>query len=69
MKMMKVLSTPLPSPEEVLVHKFVDSCAFKSTISCVGGNSRFLSIFQVFFWVDYLVYLLRASIHLVQLLE
>lgn len=37
MAMMKIPSLPIPTPEEVRIHRFMDSCAFKSTISCVGG--------------------------------
>ncbi|KAM3179578.1 hypothetical protein ACTXT7_000313 [Hymenolepis weldensis] len=34
---MKLPTLPLPSPEEVSVHRFMEGCAFKSVISCVGG--------------------------------
>uniref|UniRef100_A0A5K3EP03 Mitochondrial import inner membrane translocase subunit TIM22 n=1 Tax=Mesocestoides corti TaxID=53468 RepID=A0A5K3EP03_MESCO len=35
--MMKVPTIPLLSPDEVRVHQVMDSCAFKSAISCAGG--------------------------------
>ena len=46
-KMMKLPSFPLPTPEEVRVHEFIDSCAFKTTLSCFGGNYRsFIIVFR-----------------------
>ncbi len=35
---MKLPTFPLPTREEQTVHKFMDSCGFKTTISCVGGT-------------------------------
>ncbi|BHF60672.1 Mitochondrial import inner membrane translocase subunit Tim22 [Sparganum proliferum] len=37
MAVMKLPSFPLPTPEEITVHNVMDSCVFKSAISCVGG--------------------------------
>ncbi|KAM7540441.1 hypothetical protein Aperf_G00000020632 [Anoplocephala perfoliata] len=35
--LMKMPSLPIPSPEEVRVHRFMEGCTFKSIVSCVGG--------------------------------
>ncbi|CAL8106558.1 unnamed protein product [Calicophoron daubneyi] len=34
---MKLPTLPLPTREEMVVHRVMDSCPFKSMISCVGG--------------------------------
>lgn len=38
---MKIPSLPLPSPEEVRVHRFIEGCTFKTAISCVGGKCAY----------------------------
>ncbi|VDN13752.1 unnamed protein product [Dibothriocephalus latus] len=38
MAIMKLPSFPLPTPEEITVHKVMDSCPFKSAISLVIGG-------------------------------
>ncbi|CDS40171.1 mitochondrial import inner membrane translocase [Echinococcus multilocularis] len=37
MVMLRVPTIPLPSREEIYVHRFMDSCTFKTLISSVGG--------------------------------
>lgn len=38
MVMLRVPTIPLPSREEIYVHRFMDGCTFKTLISSVGGN-------------------------------
>lgn len=40
---MKLPSFPLPLKEELMVRKVMDSCPFKSAISCFGGKYRIVN--------------------------
>lgn len=62
--MLKIPTLPLPSREEIYVHKFMDGCTFKSLISCFGGNLVVrLYYIQALCWVVCLDYSLRVLIH------